>query len=208
VSVSGLSLTGNSGALSSNYNALATSNTSVSVTPATLTVTANNATRTYNGAAYSGGNGVAYSGFVNSENVSVLGGVLAYGGSSQGAVAIGNYVIIPSGLTSGNYTLRFVNGVLSIVALTSSSSGSGSSGSMNAETYALSLLQPALQPGQPQLGGGNGLPQEQGKGQPPGSPQLNGPYMPAPVVTMPIGSVTLDISDGGTHVPADSFFLR
>jgi filamentous hemagglutinin family protein len=84
------------------------------ITPAPLTVTANADSKTYNGVAYSGGNGVAYSGFVNSETPSVLGGSLSYGGTSQGATNAGSYAITPGGLTSGNYTIGYVNGILTI----------------------------------------------------------------------------------------------
>jgi len=91
-------------------------NGSLTISPAALTVTANNANKTYDANAYSGGNGVTYSGFVNSETAAVLGGLLAYGGTSQGAVAVGNYTIIPSGLTAGNYTISYVNGALTISA--------------------------------------------------------------------------------------------
>jgi hypothetical protein len=44
----------------------------------------------------------------------VLGGALIYGGTSQGAVNAGTYVIAPSGQTSTNYTLTFVNGILTV----------------------------------------------------------------------------------------------
>ncbi len=55
-----------------------------SITPAALTVTAANDSKTYDGLAYSGGNGVSYSGFVGGEDSTVLGGTLSYSGSSQG----------------------------------------------------------------------------------------------------------------------------
>uniref|UniRef100_UPI003F7A77ED MBG domain-containing protein n=1 Tax=Chitinophaga sancti TaxID=1004 RepID=UPI003F7A77ED len=87
---------------------------SLSIGKAALTVTANNATKTYDGVGYSGGNGVSYSGFVNSENAGVLTGTLTYSGSSQGAVNAGNYVISPSGLSAANYTITYVDGSLSI----------------------------------------------------------------------------------------------
>jgi hypothetical protein len=85
------------------------------ITPAVLTVTANNDSKIYDRNPYSGGNGVTYNGFVNGDKSSVLGGTLSYGGTSQGAVIAGNYTIIPSGLTSGNYNISFVNGSLTIV---------------------------------------------------------------------------------------------
>jgi len=84
------------------------------ITKAPLSVSANNDAKTYSGVAYSGGNGVSYSGFVNSETSSVLGGALAYAGSSQGAKNSGSYVITPQGLTSSNYTVSFVDGTLTI----------------------------------------------------------------------------------------------
>lgn len=98
--------------------ALSYSNGALTVNKALLTVTAIADSKTYDGLAYSGGNGVNYTGFVNSETSSVLGGTLAYGGTSQGAINAGSYVITPSGLTSGNYTLAYVNGVLTIIAAT------------------------------------------------------------------------------------------
>ncbi|HWR28374.1 MAG TPA: filamentous hemagglutinin N-terminal domain-containing protein [Negativicutes bacterium] len=86
----------------------------LTVSKAPLSVTANNDSKTYSGLAYSGGNGVSYSGLVNSETPSVLGGVLSYSGTSQGAVNTGAYSIIPGGLTSGNYSINFANGTLTI----------------------------------------------------------------------------------------------
>ncbi len=85
-----------------------------SITAAPLTVTANSATKTYDGVAYSGGNGVVYSGFVNGETTSVLGGTVAYAGSSQGASNAGSYAITLGGLTSSNYTVSYVDGALTI----------------------------------------------------------------------------------------------
>jgi len=93
-------------------------NGALTVNKAALSVTANAASKTYDGLAYSGGNGVVYSGFVNSETNAVLGGALSYGGTSQGAINAGSYLITPGGLTSGNYTLDYVNGALTIVAAT------------------------------------------------------------------------------------------
>jgi hypothetical protein len=84
------------------------------ITPAPLTVTANADSKIYDGAAYSGGNGILSSGFVNGENASVLGGALTYAGTSQGAVNAGSYVIAPGGLVAGNYAIRYVNGVLAV----------------------------------------------------------------------------------------------
>jgi hypothetical protein len=97
-------------------------NGALTVNPAALSVTANADIKTYNGVAYSGGNGVAYSGFVNGETTSVLGGTLAYSGDSQGAVNVGGYTITPGGLTAnhGNYTISYYDGALTINQATSS----------------------------------------------------------------------------------------
>ena len=56
---------------------------SLAVSPAALTVAANNAGKIYDGLAYGGGNGVVFSGFVNGETASVLGGTLSYGGAAR-----------------------------------------------------------------------------------------------------------------------------
>jgi filamentous hemagglutinin family protein len=78
-----------------------------------LTVTANDATVTSDGTAYSGGNGVTYS-----IGGAVLSGVPIYGGTSQGAINQGSYVITASGLYSGplGYDISYVNGALTITA--------------------------------------------------------------------------------------------
>ncbi len=91
----------------------------LTITPAilnvtALSVTANNANKIYDGLAYYGGNGVSYSGFVDGQTASVLGGTLTYSGNSQGAVNAGSYTIIPGGLTSSNYTITFDPGTLTI----------------------------------------------------------------------------------------------
>jgi filamentous hemagglutinin family protein len=105
-----------SGLTSSNY-AITFTNGALRVNAAPLTVTAGSVTKTYDGLAWSGNNGVSYSGFVNSEDSSVLSGTLAYGGSSQGAINAGSYAITPSGLTSGNYAITFTDGTLTVNAV-------------------------------------------------------------------------------------------
>ena len=86
----------------------------LTITRAPLTVTATAASKTYDGLAYAGGNGVGYSGFVHGESSSVLGGALAYGGSSQGAVNAGSYAITPAGLSSANYDIAYASGNLTV----------------------------------------------------------------------------------------------
>lgn len=87
-----------------------------SITAAPLTITANPDSEIYNGLAYASNNGVVYNAFVNGETAAVLGGVLAYGGTSQAAINTGSYDITPSGQTSSNYNISYVNGTLTVSA--------------------------------------------------------------------------------------------
>jgi MBG domain (YGX type)/Repeats of unknown function (DUF5649) len=102
-----------SGQTSSNY-AITYVNGMLAINPQPLTITANNVTQFYNNVPYTGGNGVTYAGFVSGQNASVLSGTIVYGGNSQGAVNAGTYTIIPSGQTSSNYAITYVNGTLTI----------------------------------------------------------------------------------------------
>jgi len=126
-----------------NYNLLNTStSTTANITPKALTVTANGDSKLYDGSAYSGGNGVSYNGFVAGDSASDIGGTLAYGGSSQGAVAAGNYVIAPGGLSSisGNYALGFSSGALSIVTSNASTAALGNAGLVSSYDAALQAV--------------------------------------------------------------------
>ena len=78
-----------------------------------LSVTANAASKTYDGLAFSGGNGVTYS--IASPTLS---GILAYSGTSQGAINAGSYLITPGGYYSiqQGYDISYVNGTLTINA--------------------------------------------------------------------------------------------
>jgi hypothetical protein len=98
---------------SSNY-AINYVDATLTINPQPLAITANNVTQTFNNVPYNGANGVTYSGFVNGQNSSVLSGSIIYGGNSQGAVNVGAYAIIPSGQTSSNYAITYVNGTLTI----------------------------------------------------------------------------------------------
>lgn len=98
-----------------NYNLTVVDGT-LTVTPATLTVTAVNASKTSNAIAYGGGAGVTYSGFMNDETPTVLSGSLHYGGTSQGAVDEGEYSIVVSGLSSSNYAITYIDGLLTITS--------------------------------------------------------------------------------------------
>ena len=101
-----------SGLSSANY-ALNYVNGTLTINKAALTVTAQNATKTYNGLPYTGGNGVTYAGFISGDNeTNSVTGTINYGGTSQNAINANSYVITPSGLTSANYNLSYVNGTL------------------------------------------------------------------------------------------------
>jgi hypothetical protein len=76
-----------------------------------LIVTANGASRTADGTAYSGGAGVTYS----ATPAGNLFGAVTYGGSAQGAVQAGSYLITPGGLYSTSqqgYAVTYVSGAL------------------------------------------------------------------------------------------------
>ncbi|MGH8619392.1 MAG: MBG domain-containing protein, partial [Burkholderiales bacterium] len=57
-----------------------------------------------------------YSGFVNGETPVVLGGVLVITTPATIASPAGAYPIIPSGQTSTNYTITYVNGVMTVTS--------------------------------------------------------------------------------------------
>ena len=108
---------GGNGGLASNYAlpVLNAANAPVTISKAQLIVTANDTSKTQDGSAYTGGNGVRYTGFVNGESATtVLDGSLGWGGASQGAIVAGTYAITPKGLTSGNYAISYVDGQLVI----------------------------------------------------------------------------------------------
>ncbi len=93
----------------SNYTINFTGST-LAIAQAALSVTADAKTKIYGAAdpAFT----VTYSGFVNSETPTVLGGTLGFTRAPGGNV--GSYPITPAGLTSGNYTITFNTGTLSI----------------------------------------------------------------------------------------------
>lgn len=102
------------GGLNSDNYAIQYVNGSLSISKASLTVVATDTSKVYDGLSFTGSNGVTYAGLVNNESAAVLGGMLTYGGTSQGAVRVNDYVIVPDGLTSGNYDIHYVNGTLAI----------------------------------------------------------------------------------------------
>ena len=123
-------------------------NGSLTLNRAPLTVTANAASKLADGLAYRGGNGVSFNGLVNGEtSATVVNGTLIYGGSSQGAIDAGGYVITPGGLTlaSNNYTMSYANGTLTILPSTGQLPG------------AQSAINTAQQGGGGGSGGGSGF---------------------------------------------------
>ena len=99
-----------SGLDSSNYYIDAESGyigTNGEITKAPLSVKANSLVKIFDGISYYGGNGVVYEGFKNGETSAVLSGALGYSGSSQGAINLGNYTIIPNGLSDSNYQIEY-----------------------------------------------------------------------------------------------------
>ena len=84
------------------------------ITKAPLDVTANSLVKTFDGIPFTGGNGVTYEGFKNGETSAFLSGTLSYSGSSQGAIELGNYTIIPDGLSGSNYQIEYFSNNLVI----------------------------------------------------------------------------------------------
>jgi hypothetical protein len=84
----------------------------MSISPVALTVTAESKTKPYGAAdpAFT----AAYAGFVNGETAAVLGGTLVFA-RAPGENA-GTYAITSSGLTSANYTITYLSGVLTITS--------------------------------------------------------------------------------------------
>ena len=100
-------------AQTTNYNA-GTATKNFTINKASLTVAAKAKTVTYGDAPAN--NGVTYTGFVNNETNSVLGGTLAYSYSYSQYGNAGEYTITPSGYTSGNYTISYTTGTLTVIA--------------------------------------------------------------------------------------------
>lgn len=87
----------------------------VSITKAPLTVTAKDKTIAYGEAPAN--DSVQYDGFAKGEDESVLTGELSYAYNYKQGDNSGEYTITPSGLTSDNYEITFVDGKLTVKAL-------------------------------------------------------------------------------------------
>ncbi|MCR5741639.1 MAG: hypothetical protein K6G38_04200, partial [Gammaproteobacteria bacterium] len=95
-----------------NHNDIAEANLVVSIAKASLTITADDISISYNDEAptYT----VNYSGFVNNEDKSVLGGTLVFECVYEVGSNVSEYAITPSGNTSDNYEISYVSGTLTV----------------------------------------------------------------------------------------------
>lgn len=105
------------GQTSTNYNITYNDGT-LTIIKASLTITADNKTKDYNGIVYSGTNSITLNGFVNNETISVLSGSISYSGTFLTGTSCGDYTIIPSGYSSNNYDITYINGKLTINKVT------------------------------------------------------------------------------------------
>jgi len=112
-------ITQGSVALSNNY-ALTYAGANLTITTAPLSVKANASNKLcgQNNPAFS----VTYAGFVNGDDTADLGGTLAFTTEATAASTVGSFYVTPSGLTSGNYTITFAKGILTIEGVTADAS--------------------------------------------------------------------------------------
>src|SRR5262249_54147647 len=87
--------------------------TIVGATLIPLTVTANNAAKLQGqpNPAFT----VTYTGFVNGDSPSNLGGTLTFNTNATTNSPVGAFAVTPGGLTSSKYTITFVSGTLNVV---------------------------------------------------------------------------------------------
>ena len=97
---------------SDNWNAVIAQTVEVTIAPKALSITAKNKTIAYGDEPAN--DGVEYSGFVGSDDASVLGGTLAFNTDYKQYGNVGTYAITPSGLTADNYDISFASGTLTV----------------------------------------------------------------------------------------------
>jgi hypothetical protein len=109
-------ITAGTGTLSDPDYAYTYASGTLTITPAALTVTANDATKVYGqpNPAFS----ASYSGFVNGDTPASLGGSLTFTTPATAGSGAGTYGVTPAGLTSGNYTITFGGGTLTVTPAT------------------------------------------------------------------------------------------
>ncbi len=96
----------------SNFNAASEVSQTFTINKANLTITAENRTKLY--LAENPSFTATYNGFVNGETESSLSGILSFSTTATEASWVGSYPITSSGLTSNNYNITYVDGVLMI----------------------------------------------------------------------------------------------
>ena len=103
----------------SNHNTITCGSEKITINKKALTVTANDKSMNYGATAPTYTSTIT--GFVNNETASVLGGSLTYTTKSgnttvtiNSSTNTGTYTIVPSGYTSSNYNITYVNGTLTI----------------------------------------------------------------------------------------------
>ncbi|MBQ4541569.1 MAG: hypothetical protein IJA23_01815 [Clostridia bacterium] len=102
---------------SKNYEVVGTvADLTFAIGKASLIITAKDHIITYQDAAAN--DGVTYDGFVGGETQAVLGGELVFDYDYEQGDDVGVYTITPSGLTSSNYDIQFVEGSLIVEQLT------------------------------------------------------------------------------------------
>jgi acyl CoA:acetate/3-ketoacid CoA transferase beta subunit len=137
---------------SGNYSGSASA--TFKIVKAKLTVTAEAKSKTYGGAFPSFT--ATYKGFVNGETKDVLSGTLiytvkkgdtAYAADAAYTMPVGSYNIVPSGCTSDNYTITFINGTLTVSAKAINSSTISVTAADTSKVYTGSSLEPAISVG-------------------------------------------------------------
>jgi hypothetical protein len=103
----------------------------LTVRPAALSVITSGVMRAY-GQANPALNSVTYSGFVNRDGTSALGGTLNCATTATQTSPVGTYPITCSGLISSNYTIVFVPGTLTITKATATIAANNLTKTMNA----------------------------------------------------------------------------
>jgi N-acetylneuraminic acid mutarotase len=104
-----------SGASGANY-AMSYVNGTLTITPVALTITANDASRAYGAADPTFT--ADYAGFLNGDTAANLATQASFATSATPTSPIGGYPLTPSGASSANYTISYVNGTLSVTPAT------------------------------------------------------------------------------------------
>ena len=136
-----------SGLSSPNYSITYVSGT-LSVTGDSLTIAASNVARPY-GRPNPALTNVSYAGFVSGDTPASLNGMLTCTASATPASSVGTYPINCSGLTSMNYTIAFVPGMLSITAAPLTVSANNTSRAYGANNPSLTGILTGLQNADP-----------------------------------------------------------